>query len=94
VPINNLMEDAATAEISRAQLWQWVRHKAKLADGRTVTLDLVETVMADELSKLREQLGPSRFASGKFARAAELFQRMTENARFPEFLTSVAYRDL
>jgi malate synthase len=94
VPINNLMEDAATAEISRAQLWQWVRHKATLVDGRTVTLDLVETLMADELSKLRDQLGPSRFASGKFARAAELFQRMTESARFTEFLTSVAYRDL
>jgi malate synthase len=94
VPINNLMEDAATAEISRAQLWQWVRHHAALTDSRLVTLELVEALTADELNKLREQLGPNRFASGKFTRAAELFQRMTESARFPEFLTSVAYRDL
>jgi malate synthase len=94
VPINNLMEDAATAEISRAQLWQWVRHKSTLADGRVITLDLVESLMADELLKLRDQMGPAQFAAGQFVRAASLFQRMTESARFPEFLTSIAYREL
>ena len=94
VPINNLMEDAATAEISRAQLWQWVRHGSRLDDGRAVTLDLVEQVMEQELAQFREQLGAARFASGKFARAAELFRQMTQSARFVEFLTSVAYQDL
>ncbi|HSV16647.1 MAG TPA: malate synthase A [Tepidisphaeraceae bacterium] len=94
VPINNLMEDAATAEISRAQLWQWVRHKATLADDRVITLDLVESLVVEELSKVRDQMGPARFAAGQFVRAASLFQRMTESARFPEFLTSIAYREL
>jgi malate synthase len=94
VPINNLMEDAATAEISRAQLWQWVRHQAALEDGRTVTLELIEAFMHEELDKLRGQLGGPTFTAGRFVRAAELFRQMTGSARFPEFLTSIAYQDL
>jgi malate synthase len=61
VPIYNLMEDAATAEISRAQVWQWVRHKAKLSDGRTITKELVSETMVEELGKLEKMLGESRF---------------------------------
>jgi malate synthase len=76
VPIYNLMEDAATAEICRAQVWQWVKHGAKLQDGRTVTAELVGQAI-DEQSR-----------SGK---AAELFKQMTTNAEFPEFLTLLAY---
>ncbi|MGE5609091.1 MAG: malate synthase A [Bacillota bacterium] len=94
VPINNLMEDAATAEISRAQLWQWVHHQAKMIDGRTVTPELVSQLMNDELAKLRNELGQERFDSGKFDLAAELFTRMTNASEFPEFLTSVAYEYL
>jgi malate synthase len=91
VPINNLMEDAATAEISRAQLWQWVYHEAALADGRPVTLNLVLQFMREELARLRAELGEERFASGKFDEAARLFVEMTKSEQCPEFLTSAAY---
>jgi malate synthase len=82
VPIYNLMEDAATAEISRTQVWQWVRHGARLADGRTVTPELVQGCTAEILE---------RFSGGAFALAARLFEEMMTGAEFPEFLTLVAY---
>jgi malate synthase len=91
VPIYNLMEDAATAEISRTQVWQWLTHEVTLADGRRVTADLVRHTMADELGKLREQLGAERFDAGKFDLASRLFDQMMTGADFPEFLTTVAY---
>jgi malate synthase len=94
VPLYNLMEDAATAEISRAQLWQWVHHGVSLDDGRTVSGELVFRLMDEELARLRRELGDSRYDAGKYARAAELFRQMTEAELFPEFLTSVAYQDL
>src|SRR5882672_5481902 len=75
VPIYNLMEDAATAEISRTQVWQWVRHGVKLADGRVVTTALVESTIAAELAKLG--------GGGRFPLAAELFQRMTTQPECP-----------
>jgi malate synthase len=87
VPIYNLMEDAATAEISRAQVWQWVRHGAKTEDGRTVDRAMV----SEELRRLRDTIGPERYDSGKFALAAQLFEDMMTRAEFPEFLTLVAY---
>jgi malate synthase len=88
------MEDAATAEISRTQLWQWVHHQAKMIDGRSVTSELVSQLMNEELAKLREELGTERFDSGKFDLAADLFTRMAKAPEFPEFLTSVAYEYL
>jgi malate synthase len=91
VPIYNLMEDAATAEISRAQVWQWVRHGAKLSDGRTVTKELVAQTMQEELLKLKEMLGAPRFEAGKFALAAELYGKMMTTPQFDEFLTLKAY---
>jgi malate synthase len=91
VPVFNLMEDAATAEISRTQVWQWVRHGAKLADGRVVTNALVRQVMTEELDKLRTRLGPTRFDGGEFALARQLFDEMMTGTEFPEFLTTVAY---
>jgi malate synthase len=91
VPIYNLMEDAATAEISRTQVWQWLTHGVTLADGRRVTADLVRHTMAEELGKLREQLGAERFDAGRFALASKLFDQMMTGTDFPEFLTSVAY---
>ena len=91
VPIYNLMEDAATAEISRTQVWQWVTHGAKLADGRRITADLVRRTMAHELGAMREQLGPTRYDSGKFDLASKLFDQMMTGTDFPEFLTTVAY---
>jgi malate synthase len=92
VPIYNLMEDAATAEISRAQVWQWVRHKAKLSDGRTVTKELVDQTVKQELVKLKEMLGDERFTGGKFDLAAKLYEQMMTSDQFDEFLTLKAYQ--
>jgi len=91
VPIYNLMEDAATAEISRAQVWQWVRHGARMKDGRIVTIELVRTIIAEELEKLRAHMGKAKFDSGKFDLAAELFEQITNSVEFPEFMTLAAY---
>lgn len=90
VPINNLMEDAATAEISRAQVWQWIHHGAKLSDGRPVDAALARAVLAEELAKIRAD----RYAPGKLALAAELFDQMFAAPRFTEFLTVPAYERL
>jgi malate synthase len=91
VPIYNLMEDAATAEISRAQVWQWVRHQAKLSDGRTITKELVNETLGEELVKLKAMPGGNRFESGKLDLAAKLFQQMMTSPVFDEFLTLKAY---
>ena len=94
VPIYNLMEDAATAEISRIQVWQWLKHGAKLDDGRTVTADLVRKTIPEELAKIKKHVGDDRYASGHFEEASELFQEMMTGANFPEFLTLVAYEHI
>ncbi|MGH9445689.1 MAG: malate synthase A [Terriglobia bacterium] len=91
VPIYNLMEDAATAEISRAQVWQWVRHQAAMDDGKRVTPELVRHVIRGELEKLRHQLEAPRFDSGKFDLAAKIFKEMMISPDFAEFMTLVAY---
>jgi malate synthase len=91
VPIYNLMEDAATAEISRTQVWQWTRHGARLAGGRLVDADLVRQTIPRQLDKIRALIGPARFDAGKFDLAARLFEEMILTADFPEFLTLVAY---
>jgi malate synthase len=87
VPIYNLMEDAATAEISRAQVWQWAKHGAKLDDGRVVTPQLVKSIIAEELARL----GPEK---GKFKIAADLFGKMMLDGEFSDFLTLPAYEYL
>jgi malate synthase len=94
VPINNLMEDAATAEISRAQLWQWVHHKVQTVEGRTVTIELIEQLTTEEMERLRRELGAARFDSGRFKDAADLFIQMSRSPDCPEFLTSIAYKSL
>ena len=91
VPLYNLMEDAATAELSRAQVWQWLHMKAALDDGRIATPLLFETLMADELDKLREALGATAFAAGRYEQAAELFADMSLAGELEEFLTLPAY---
>ena len=91
VPLYNLMEDAATAEISRAQIWQCLRHGAALADGRTVDRALVERLLAEEVAGLRETLGEDRFEGGHFDRAIELFTEVATADTFPDFLTLPAY---
>lgn len=91
VPIYNLMEDAATAEISRSQVWQWVHHEAKLNDGRKVTPELVRQTISEELEKLRKMVGAERFESGKYELAAKLFDQMMTSEEFVEWMTLLAY---
>ncbi|HEY0684615.1 MAG TPA: malate synthase A [Steroidobacter sp.] len=93
VPINNLMEDAATAEISRAQIWQWIKHPAGvLEDSRKVTAELFRAVMREELGKLRAAVGEKAFVSGNFERAAALIDEITTAPDFETFITLPAYR--
>jgi malate synthase len=95
VPINNLMEDAATCEISRAQLWQWIRHpKGVLTDGRTVTIELFRQVLAEELNQIRAQVGDEQFQQRKYQLAGQLFDSITTDDQFVEFLTLPAYQYL
>jgi malate synthase len=89
VPLFNLMEDAATAEISRAQLWQWVHHKAKLADGRLVAVDLVESIIENELAQQRKIVDAARY--GAYEKAADLMRDLIRAPRFIDFLTVPAY---
>jgi malate synthase len=92
VPLFNLMEDAATAEISRAQLWQWVHHGARLQDGRAVTVELVEKTIADELAATKPKVDDARFSA--YQRAAKLMRTLIESPTFPEFLTVPAYAEV
>ncbi|MCP5432028.1 MAG: malate synthase A [Alphaproteobacteria bacterium] len=94
VPLYNLMEDAATAEICRSQVWQWIHYNADLADGRKVTAELFEELLADEMAKLEDTLGTERFGGGHFAAAIALFQEMSTADEFEEFLTLPAYEAL
>lgn len=91
VPLFNLMEDAATAEISRTQVWQWLHHGAALDDGRTVTAGLVDSVIAEELAAWKTRVGADRYAAGRFAAAADLFRDLVVRDDFVEFLTLPAY---
>jgi len=91
VPIYNLMEDAATAEISRTQVWQWLRHGAKLDDGRTITPELVKATIAEQLKHIRSVVGEARYDAGQFPLAARLFEEMMLAKDLREFLTLAAY---
>jgi malate synthase len=94
VPIYNLMEDAATAEISRAQVWQWVHHGATLDDGRTVTAELVRQCLREELERVRTELGPEQFAQARYDEAAAIIEDITTRPTFSDFMTTVAYERL
>lgn len=92
VPIYNLMEDAATAEISRSQVWQWIRHpNGKLVDGRKVTVELFRQILGEELEKIKDMVGQEAFTAGKYALARQLFEQIITRDQFTEFLTLVAY---
>jgi malate synthase A len=91
VPLYNLMEDAATAEISRAQVWQWLHHGARLDDGRLFTPALFAQFLAQEMDAIRDEVGAARFASGHFDKARDLFDEMIRKPVFTEFLTLPAY---
>ena len=94
-PINNLMEDAATAEISRTQVWQWIRHpEGKLQSGQNITITLVEQILTEELGKLKATFGNEVYASGRFTEAAELFLSLVSKDDFIEFLTLPGYEKI
>jgi malate synthase len=94
VPINNLMEDAATAEICRAQLWQWIKHGSVMTDGRIITEEQCLQFLSEELVKLRSQLGSERYDSGYFGDAGRIFEDLITAKEFPQFLTLGAYEEL
>lgn len=95
VPLHNLMEDAATAEISRAQLWQWIRHpKGVLDDGRIVTRDMYERLKKEELAKIRKEIGEEQFQKGRFLKAVQLFDELITQDEFVDFLTLPGYQNL
>jgi malate synthase len=92
VPVFNLMEDAATAEISRSQIWQWIRSpKGVLDDGRKVTKELFRKLLAEELPKVKTYLGEEVWKAGKYEEGAKLFERITAEDKYVEFLTLPAY---
>jgi malate synthase len=94
VPIYHLMEDAATAEISRTQVWQWTRHKARTKSGSVITPEWVQKLIPEELSKIEKDLGTKTFASGKFSLAGRIFEDISLKKDCPEFLTLAAYEYL
>ncbi len=94
VPIYNLMEDAATAEISRTQVWQWAHYGRKLSNGNKVTGPMIRDVIKEELEKIRSSLGDTRFDASKFPQAASLFEQMMVSPDLKDFLTLEAYRFL
>jgi malate synthase len=92
VPIFNLMEDAATAEISRAQIWHWIRSPlGVLDDGRKVTRELFQELVPQELAKVRQILGEQQYAAGEYEEAARMFEKLTLDEDFVDFLTLPAY---
>ncbi len=93
VPIYNLMEDAATAEISRTQLWQWLHHGAKLEDGQVVDSAMINRCLGEVMENIRQQLGQN-YGNSRYDLAVKLFKEMIEGKDFPEFLTLVAYPHL
>jgi malate synthase len=87
----NLMEDAATSEIARSQIWQWIPADASLDDGRTVDRGLVESIQEEEVEKIAETIGNEAFNSGRFKEAQAIFERVALEDHFEEFLTIPAY---
>jgi malate synthase len=92
--INSLMEDAATAEISRAQIWQWIRHAAKLDDGRTVTRELTRELLELEMARIRTEVGEETWNAGHPEQTREIFELVALDERLLEFLTIPAYEYL
>jgi malate synthase len=92
VPIYGLMEDAATAEISRTSIWQWIHHEKTLSNGETVTKALFRQMLAEEMFVIQEELGDKRFSQGRFDEAARLMEQITTSDTLIDFLTLPGYR--
>jgi malate synthase len=89
--IHHLMEDAATAEISRTQVWQWIKNKSTLDDGRVITVELYRDILADEIEKIKAYVGEEAFTHGRFDQAIKLFNDLVLQEDYVEFLTQPAY---
>ncbi len=94
VPLYHLMEDAATAEISRAQLWQWIHHEARIDEGNQITCHQFDEWMEEELEVIKSEIGEDRYNAGRFKDASTLFSEMIKKEEFDEFLTLPAYNYL
>ncbi|KAF9978407.1 hypothetical protein BGZ73_002586 [Actinomortierella ambigua] len=94
VPIHNLMEDAATAEISRSQLWQWAKHNAKTSDGKQITASYLLQVLEEETSKLAQEMGEQRFKASKIPQAKVYLSKQITGEDYADFLTSLLYEDI
>ena len=92
VPLYNLMEDAATAEISRAQIWQWLKHKAKTVEGKEITKEYFDKLLEEELEQIKSTVGETNYNKGKFIEASDIFYKMSTSEKFEEFLTLPAYK--
>ncbi|MEO1626825.1 MAG: malate synthase A, partial [Bacteroidota bacterium] len=92
--IYHLMEDAATAEISRSQVWQWMQNQAQLEDGRTVTFALYKELLPSEIEKIKAYVGPENFQNGKFEESIQLFETLIASEEFIDFLTIPAYEQI
>jgi len=91
VPIYGLMEDAATAEISRSSIWQWIHHGKELSNGKKVTVELFRQLMTEEMDVIKAELGEERFNAGRFDEAAKIMDRFTTSEELVDFLTVPAY---
>jgi malate synthase len=91
VPLYHLMEDAATAEICRAQLWQWLQHEARTIDGRVISLARFDQTLTEEIERIHGEVGAARMLAGVFPTAARLFSAMVKSETFDDFLTLPAY---
>ena len=94
VAINNLMEDTATVEICRAQIWQWIHHSAKLVEGPTITRRLFRSMLREEKARITEEIGLRAYHTSNYRGAGELLDRLTTSDSFPEFMTLMAYDNL
>ena len=88
------MEDAATAEICRSQLWQWIYHNTKMNDDRSVTVELFKEMLVEELATIENEVGSDRFRTGKYDLATDLITEMITTEEFDEFLTIPAYEHI
>ncbi|CAG8511243.1 565_t:CDS:2 [Diversispora eburnea] len=94
VPINNLMEDAATAEISRSQLWQWVRHSSRTVEGKIITPEYINKLLEEEMNKIEKQLGPQQFSASKYLLAKRYLASQITGKEYSEFLTTLLYDEI
>ena len=92
VPIYGLMEDAATAEISRANIWQWIHHSVALDDGQVFTKELFHSWLYQELDTIKQEVGDTRYAEGRFEQTADLFFKLSTAKEFANFLTLPSYQ--